>query len=152
MSDAILNLSETEIRNKPSVKPENVHDIISRHMLADGFKIVLDLVRSKGNKLVDAISGKEYIDFFTFFASNPLGMNHPKMNNEKVKKELAIASVNKPSNSDIYTVQMAEFVDTFARIAKPDYMRYLFFVAGGALAVENGLKVAFEWKVQKNFK
>jgi L-lysine 6-transaminase len=45
---------------------------------------------------------------------------------------------------------MAEFVETFARIAKPDYMKYLFFIAGGALAVENGLKVAFDWKVRKN--
>jgi L-lysine 6-transaminase len=65
--------------------------------------------------------------------------------------ELAFASVNKPSNSDIYTVLMAEFVDTFSKIAKPEYMKYLFFIAGGALAVENGLKVAFDWKVQKNF-
>ena len=31
-------------------------------------------------------------------------------------------------------------------------MKYLFFVDGGALAVENGLKVAFDWKVRKNFK
>jgi L-lysine 6-transaminase len=152
MSDNTLNLTEIETGNTTKVTPDKVHEIISRHMLADGFKIVLDLAKSRGNKLVDAITGKEYIDFFTFFASNPLGMNHPKMNNEKVKAELAVASVNKPSNSDIYTVQMAEFVDTFTRIAKPDYMNYLFFIAGGALAVENGLKVAFDWKVQKNFK
>ena len=30
-------------------------------------------------------------------------------------------------------------------------MKYLFFISGGTLAVENGLKVAFDWKVQKNF-
>jgi L-lysine 6-transaminase len=64
---------------------------------------------------------------------------------------LGFAAVNKPSNSDIYTTYMAEFVETFANIAKPDYMKYLFFVSGGTLAVENGLKVAFDWKVQKNF-
>ena len=28
---------------------------------------------------------------------------------------------------------MAEFVDTFANVAKPDYMKHLFFIAGGAL-------------------
>lgn len=46
---------------------------------------------------------------------------------------------------------MAEFVETFAKVAKPDFMKHLFFISGGALAVENGLKVAFDWKVRKNF-
>ena len=130
---------------------EKVHEVISENMLADGFKIVLDLKNSVRNKLVDEKTGDTYIDFFTFFASSPLGFNHPYLNSEEVREVLGYAAVNKPSNSDIYTTYMAEFVETFARVAKPDYMKYLFFVSGGALAVENGLKVAFDWKVQKNF-
>ena len=120
-------------------------------MLADGFDIVLDLEKSKGVRLIDAKTGDKYLDLFTFFASNALGLNHPKINNPEFREELATASVNKPSNSDIYTQQMASFVNTFAHIAKPDYMKHLFFISGGALAVENGLKIAFDWKVQKNF-
>lgn len=135
-----------------NTSPENVHDVLRQFMLIDGFDFVLDLVKSKGSSIVDQITGETYLDFFTFFASNPLGMNHPKMLTNKVKKELLAAAINKPSNSDIYTTLMAEFVETFARIAKPDFMKYLFFVSGGTLAVENGLKVAFDWKVQKNFK
>jgi L-lysine 6-transaminase len=46
---------------------------------------------------------------------------------------------------------MADFVKTFTRIAMPSYMKHLFFISGGTLAVENGLKVAFDWKVRKNF-
>ncbi len=134
-----------------NITPDIVHETIAKNMLADGFGLVLDLKRSQGMHLVDERTGDTYIDFFTFFASSPLGLNHPKLHSKEVMDELAFASVNKPSNSDIYTVLMAEFVDTFARIAKPDYMKYLFFIAGGALAVENGLKVAFDWKVQKNF-
>lgn len=134
-----------------STKPEDVHDVIAKHMLADGFKIVLDLENSKGAILVDEVTGDKYLDFFTFFASSPLGMNHPYLQSEEVKEILSKVVVNKPSNSDIYTTYMADFVDSFARIAKPDYMKYLFFVSGGALAVENGLKVAFDWKVKKNF-
>ena len=130
---------------------ERVRENISKHMLADGLQLVLDLKNSFRNKIVDERNGDEYIDFFTFFASNPLGMNHPKLNSENVRENLGYAAVNKPSNSDIYTTQMAEFVDIFGRIAKPDYMKHLFFVDGGALAVENGLKVAFDWKVRKNF-
>ena len=130
---------------------EKVHEVIGKSMLTDGFKIVLDLKNSNRNKLVDEKSGETYIDFFTFFASSPLGFNHPYLNSVEVREVLGYAAVNKPSNSDIYTTYMAEFVETFSDIAKPDYMKYLFFVSGGSLAVENGLKTAFDWKVQKNF-
>ena len=130
---------------------EKVHEVINKTMLADGFKIVLNLKNSTRNKLVDEKTGDTYIDFFTFFASSPLGFNHPYLNSDEVRKVLGYAAVNKPSNSDIYTTYMAEFVETFAKVAKPDYMKYLFFISGGALAVENGLKTAFDWKVQKNF-
>ena len=133
------------------ITPDKVHETIARNMLADGFEFVLDLNKSQGMHLIDQRNGDVYLDFFTFFASSPLGLNHPKLHSKDVIEELAFASVNKPSNSDIYTILMAEFVDTFSKIAMPEYMKHLFFIAGGALAVENGLKTAFDWKVQKNF-
>ncbi len=148
------NTEKTEglvLEDSNKITADKVHETIARNMLADGFGLVLDLKNSKGMRLVDERTGDVYLDLFTFFASSPLGLNHPKLHSKAVMEELAFASVNKPSNSDIYTVLMAEFVDTFSKIAKPDYMKYLFFIAGGALAVENGLKVAFDWKVQKNF-
>ena len=151
MNNTFSNTVEDLKEKLSNVTPDKVHQIIAKHMLADGFDFVLDLEKSHGSRIIDAKNGDEYLDFFTFFASSALGMNHPKLTTERVKGELTLASINKPSNSDIYTTQMAEFVDTFAAIAKPDYMKYLFFVAGGTLAVENGLKVAFDWKVQKNF-
>ena len=146
-------IHEDEILNMENVKlPASfVHDTLRKYMLVDGFDFVLDLEKSKGSIIVDQRNGDSYIDFFTFFASSPLGMNHPKMLLPNVQREILTAATNKPSNSDIYTTHMAEFVDTFARIAKPDYMKYLFFISTGTLAVENGLKVAFDWKVRKNF-
>ncbi len=45
---------------------------------------------------------------------------------------------------------MAEFVDKFQQVVMPDSMPHLFLVSGGALAVENALKTAFDWKVRKN--
>ena len=130
---------------------DTVHETLNNYMLADGFDLIIDLHKSQGIKLVDERTGEEYIDFFTFFASSPLGLNHPRLASGEVREILGQAAVNKPSNSDMYSTYMAEFVETFGNIAMPDYMEYLFFVSGGSLAVENGLKVAFDWKVQKNF-
>lgn len=142
---------ENKSVSKSNISPANVHDVLRKVMLVDGFELVLDLNKSNGLRLVDAKTGIEYFDFFSFFASSPVGMNHPKLNTPEFKEKLACAAINKPSNSDIYTTEMAEFVDILTRTAKPDYFKYMFFIDGGALAVENGLKVAFDWKVRKNF-
>jgi len=133
------------------VKPDDVLSVLSKYMLVDGFDIVIDLEKSHGSYMVDARDGSEYLDFFSFFATNPLGFNHPKMTTDEFKQRLVRASIQKPSNSDFYTVEMAEFVKTFFETAVPDYFKYVFFIDGGALAVENALKAAFDWKVRKNF-
>ncbi len=123
---------------------------IGKHMLADGYDMALDLRKSHGRYIHDAATGKEYLDLFSFFASAPLGFNHPSMTTPEWKNHIAEVAINKPSNSDFYTEEMAVFVDTFATTVIPDSHPYLFFVAGGALAVENALKTAFDWKVRKN--
>lgn len=133
--------------------PSEVRTTLKKHILADGYDMVLDLKKSKGAYLHDSKSGKDYLDFFTFFASNPLGMNHKRLaGDDEFIRKIGEAAINKPSNSDVYTEEMAHFVETFSRVGIPDYMPYAFFVSGGALAVENALKVAFDWKVQKNFR
>ncbi len=132
------------------MRPDKVHKTISKSMLANGKPIVFDLEKSHDIFLVDAISGREYIDFFTFYASNPLGYNHPKLKKPSFLNKLTQSAIHKPSNSDIYTTLMAEFVDKFRKIAMPESMPHLFLVSGGALAVENALKAAFDWKVRKN--
>jgi L-lysine 6-transaminase len=135
----------------PAVGPATVHDTIAAHMLADGFDLVLDLDRSQGTTLVDARSGAEFLDLFTFFASSALGMNHPSLAEDgEFLAEIAHVAVNKPSNSDVYTVPMARFVDTFARVLGDPGLPHLFFIDGGALAVENALKIAFDWKSRWN--
>ncbi|MBU1101337.1 MAG: L-lysine 6-transaminase [Bacteroidetes bacterium] len=144
-------MSENNISSVGKIKSEDVHSVIGQSMLADGMDMVLDLQNSSELTLKDSRRDKEFLDLFSFFASTPLGMNHPRINNPEFIHKIGQVALNKPSNSDIYTVEMAEFVDTFNRIAKPDYMKYLFLISGGSLAVENGLKVAFDWKVQKNF-
>ncbi|WP_433670965.1 L-lysine 6-transaminase [Nocardia sp. CA-136227] len=133
------------------VTPARVHEILSASILADGFDLVLDLRKSRGLRLVDARDGTSYLDMFGFFASNTLGMNHPALLGDKpFLAGLTTAALNKPSNSDIYTVEMARFVDTFVRVLGDPRLPHLFFIDGGALAVENALKAAFDWKSRHN--
>jgi L-lysine 6-transaminase len=135
------------------IQPGEVHSVLSRHMLADGYDIVMDLARSKGSWLFDARRGRAVLDFFTNFASCPIGYNHPRLDNPEFRDRIATAAINKPANSDIYTTYMAEFVETFSRLAVPSSLnRHMFFVEGGALGIENAVKTAFDWKVRKNFR
>ncbi len=139
-----------QIHHSIDVPAENVHKVLASHILADGFDFVLDLEKSQGAYLYDERNGRRYLDLFTFFASNPIGMNHPMLRNDAFIKKIGTAAINKPSNSDIYTTEMAEFVETFFRVAVPEGFPHSFFISGGALAVENALKTAIDWKVRKN--
>ncbi len=130
--------------------PENVHATIARNMLADGLPLVLELGASRGLRLVDALSGMPYLDMFSFFASAPLGLNPPALTEDpRFMERLARAAVNKPSNPDVYTTEYADFVATFARVLGDPALPHLFFIDGGALAVENALKAAFDWKARR---
>jgi L-lysine 6-transaminase len=129
----------------------DVHDVVSRDLLVDGFALVLDTAKSHGSWLVDARDGTEYLDMYTFFASSPLGMNPPGLvDDAEFMSILAEVAANKPANSDILTTHLAEFTSTFRRVLGEPEMPHLFFVEGGALAVENAIKCAFDWKSRLN--
>lgn len=135
-----------------SVSPGDVEHVLNKHILADGFDLTFDMEKSQGVYISDSKHNRTLLDFFTCFASVPLGYNHPKMlGDEEFKKNLLLAALTNPSNSDIYTQQYAQFVETFSRVGIPDYLPHAFFIAGGSLAIENALKAAMDWKVQKNF-
>lgn len=119
-------------------------------MLVDGLPLVADLAKSRDSYLADAREGRRFLDFFGFFGSQPLGYNHPRLAEAAFVNRLGRAAIHKPSNSDIYTVELAEFVQAFSRVGIPEELPHLFLVSGGSLAVENAMKVAFDWKVRRN--
>jgi L-lysine 6-transaminase len=82
------------------------------------------------------------------YASMAVGYNHPRL--VEARDQLGRLAVNKPANCDVYSVELAEFVETFSRIGMPAQLPHAFFIEGGTLAVENALKTAFDWKVRKN--
>src|SRR2546425_8382594 len=123
---------------------------LEQHILLDGFKIVVDLEKSRGSYIYDAASDRRLIDLYGFFGSMPVGFNHPYFDRDDVQRDLLRAAKIKVANSDVCSEAYAAFVETFTRVAGlPPLERYL-FIDGGALAVENCLKAAMDWKVRKN--
>ncbi len=133
-----------------TIEPKDVISTVRNHLIGDGFEFVLDLEKSHGNKLHDSLTGREILDFYSCFASNPIGFNHPKMADATTLSRLTQTAVHNVTNSDLFTTYKAEFVETFFKLAAPPEMKYMFLIAGGGLAVENALKAAFDWKTQRN--
>ncbi|MGC9513745.1 MAG: L-lysine 6-transaminase [Fidelibacterota bacterium] len=131
------------------VQAKDVRKVLARHMLADGMEPVIDLEKSQGSWMVDKRNGDRYLDFFSMFASMAVGYNHPKL--VAKQEELGRLAIHKPTNSDVYSEELADFLEIFSRIGIPKELPHAFFIEGGGLAVENALKTAFDWKVRKNF-
>src|ERR1700726_4271954 len=149
LTEAVSSRSRASA-SEQSIGASNVLGTLERHILLDGFKVVIDLEKSRGSYLYDAATGHRLIDLYGFFGSMPVGFNHPYFERDDVKTELLRAAKVKIANSDVYSEAYAEFVETFSRVAGlPPLERYL-FIEGGALAVENCLKAAMDWKVRKN--
>src|SRR5450432_2029550 len=130
--------------------PSQVLDTIAEHVLLDGFRIVIDLEKSQGAYLYNAAGDQRLIDLYGFFGSNPVGFNHPHFDRPEVKADLLRAAQIKISNSDVYSPAYARFVETFCRVVGMPPLERMLFIEGGALAVENALKAAMDWKVRKN--
>jgi L-lysine 6-transaminase len=109
-----------------------------------------DLDRSHGSFVYDSITKTEFLDVFSFFVTQPISYNHPKLATKEFKEKLGRFGLHRPTLSDVYTPEYASFVETFALIAGRNHFAHYFFVEGGALGVENALKAAFDWKVRKN--
>lgn len=123
------------------------HQRLSKHILADGLPVVIDLERSLGSYLVDN-NGDRFLDMFSMFASSPVGYNHPYILQNQ--SQLTKVALNKLALSDVYATEFADFLDVFERVAMPKELSYAFFIEGGGLAVENALKAAFDWKTRLN--
>lgn len=144
------NVKSKNSQLKESVSPSEVISELEKHILVDGFKLVIDLEKSHDSRLVDAPTGRELIDLYSFYASMPIGYNHPHFTRPEVKADLLAAAKIKVASADVYSVPFATFVKTFSRVMGVAPLERYFFIDGGALAVENAIKAAMDWKVRKN--
>jgi L-lysine 6-transaminase len=153
LTEAVSSQTGGRAKNKTDRESKSASQVLEdleKHILMDGFRVIVDLKKSRGCYLYDAASDRLLIDLYGFFGSMAVGFNHPYLNRPEVEADLLSAAKVKVANSDVYSEAYAEFVETFSRVCgMPPLDRYL-FIEGGALAVENTLKAAMDWKVRKN--
>src|SRR5436305_14914412 len=151
LTEAVSSRRRTGAKKKTkTINAPQVLDSLEQHILLDGFRIVIDLEKSRGSYLYDAASGHRLIDLYGFFGSLTVGFNHPHFDQPEVKADLFRAAKVKVANSDTYSDAYAEFVHTLSRVAGLPPLAHYLFIEGGALAIENTLKAAMDWKVRKN--
>ncbi len=147
---SLINHNKSFINNHLSIINMNkVQEILSRHILADGFDFVMDFEKSHGSWIHDRVTGKDYLDMFSMFASASIGYNHPHL--VAHTEWLGKMAINKPTLADVYSQEYADFMEVFERVVIPTELQYAFFVSGGTLGVENAMKACFDWKTRKNF-
>jgi len=140
----------TKSEKRKRITSSSVLKKIEQHVLLDGFKIVIDLEKSRGSYLYDSASDRRLIDLYGFFGSMPVAFNHPHFDDPAVQRDLLRAAKVKVANSDVYSKEYSEFVETFERVVGLAPLERYLFIEGGALAVENCLKAAMDWKVRRN--
>ncbi len=70
---------------KVEIAADQVFPVLKENILVDGFHVVVDLEKSHGAVIVDALEGKEYLDCYGYFATLPVGHNHPKLGDEGLR-------------------------------------------------------------------
>ena len=126
-----------------------VREVLSKHILVDGYDFIMDFEKSKGSWIHDKSTGKDYLDMFSMFASGSIGYNHPHLVAQS--EWLGKMAINKPTLADVYSEEYAHFMEVFERVVVPKELQYAFFISGGTLAVENAMKACFDWKTRRNF-
>ena len=87
-------MTSTTVRTSSRIAPTEVHDALQKHMLVDGYRLVIDLEKSHGSWVVDARRGREVLDFYTSFATLPLGYNPPKLHPPEFRQRILPSALN----------------------------------------------------------
>lgn len=131
------------------VVKKNTNSYLANYLLIDDMCLKMDIEKSHHSWIIDSRSQREYLDMFSMFASQSIGYNHPYII-ANIDKLARVSSI-KPALPDVYMDVYENFVSQFTDMADLNNdFEYVFFIEGGALAVENALKTAFDWKTRKN--
>lgn len=114
-------------------------------------KVDIDLTKSHGSWIVDAVTGEEFLDLHGGFGSNALGFNHPTLNNPEFNQLLARVAANKVAHADYRTQEgNAAVREIYERFAKPAGFEQMYFTDGGSMAVAEAVWASIYTKTVDN--
>src|SRR5436305_15337862 len=106
LSEAVSSRTRGRATDKTTKKTKSAQEVLAgleKHILLDGFRVIVDLEKSHGSYLHDADSNRQLIDLYGFFGSMAVGFNHPYLNRPDVEADLLKAAKVKVANSDVYS-------------------------------------------------
>src|SRR5438067_2030652 len=108
-------------RSRGTISPSTVLDTIERHVLLDGFRIVVDLEKSRGSYLYYAVDDRRLIDLYGFFRSMPVGFKCPHIDFSlpASQREADVIEQEKQAEREIYQFIEQRNIDICAIIIEP---------------------------------
>ena len=118
------------------------HGFTQMGAYVDNASLVID--RAEGRELIDA-DGRRYLDAISSLWVNTLGHCVPELDAALTAQAAKVAHSTMLGNGNTVVVELAE---ALARVVPVDDPHFL-FAADGAVAVEQALKIAFQYWVNK---
>jgi len=109
---------------------------------ADNAPLVIE--RAEGRELIDA-DGRRYLDAISSLWVNTLGHQVPELDRALMDQAAKVAHSTMLGNGNTVVVQLAEALSTVVPVDDPHFL----FASDGAVAVEQALKIAFQYWVNK---
>ncbi len=118
------------------------HGFTQMATYAENASLVIE--RAEGRELIDA-DGRRYLDAISSLWVNTLGHRVPELDAALVAQAGKVAHSTMLGNGNTVVVQLAEALAPVVPVDEPHFL----FAADGAVAVEQALKIAFQYWVNR---
>jgi adenosylmethionine---8-amino-7-oxononanoate aminotransferase len=118
------------------------HGFTQMATYADNTPLVIE--RAEGRELIDA-GGRRYLDAISSLWVNTLGHHVPELDAALAAQAEKVAHSTMLGNSNTVVIELAEALAPLVPVKDPHFL----FAADGAVAVEQALKIAFQYWVNR---
>jgi adenosylmethionine---8-amino-7-oxononanoate aminotransferase len=118
------------------------HGFTQMEAYADSSPLVIE--RAEGRDLID-VEGRRYLDAISSLWVNTLGHHVPELDAALVAQAAKVAHSTMLGNGNTVVVELAEALAALVPVDAPHFL----FAADGAVAVEQALKIAFQYWVNR---
>jgi adenosylmethionine-8-amino-7-oxononanoate aminotransferase len=118
------------------------HGFTQMASYADNAPLVID--RAEGRELID-VDGNRYLDAISSLWVNTLGHRVPELDAALMAQAGKVAHSTMLGNGNIVVIELAEALAKVVPVERPHFL----FAADGAVAVEQALKIAYQYWINR---